>query len=344
MVICDESQHIKHYDTKQTKSVISLTKHTKKRIAMTATPKGNNIRDFFSQCLFVDEGKLFGTSEWKFNKKYFIKPENCPQWVPKRKSKEIIREKLKHIAFGYLQDGILKLPPERHIIKSVEMTPEQKKRYKQAINEWEYEINNESVEINQVIVRLSKLKQIASGFVYGPEKTTEYFDCSKLNLLMEILKTYLMNKSKIVIWCSFTAEILKIIEYAKKADIKSVAYFGADRTVKENARKQFRDDKFTRLFVAQVDSGVGMNELIVSDTAIYFSNSFKVMSRVQSKGRIRRKGSEVHKEITYWDLVSEGTVDVSILKNINKSISIADFILSEIRKSHSIRPVLTPPT
>ena len=97
-----------------------------------------------------------------------------------------------------------------------------------------------------------------------------------------------------------------------------------------------RDNKQTRIFVGQVDGGVGLNELKVASVAIYFSNSRKVLSRRQSEGRIRRRGSEIFKEITYYDLLTEDTIDVHILKSIKKSVSLADYILAEIRKGKNV--------
>lgn len=343
-VISDESQKLKRHKSKQTKKTISVTKTIPNRLAMTATPIGNDLIDIFSQALYIDGGKTFGTNEWKFRKKYYIKPEGCPKWIVKRTSKKIIQGKIKNFAFGYLQEHLLNLPPIRHIIKSVGMSSEQKKMYSKLIGEWEYEINGETIELNQIIVRLSKLKQVASGFIYGPDGKPKFLKCTKLDLLKSILKDYLCDKPKIVIWCSFTAEIKQICKLAKAMKITYVHYYGSDRKIKNSARVTFRDNKKIRLFIAQVDSGVGMNELICADTAIYFSNSFKVLSRIQSKGRIRRKGSHIHKCITYWDLLTEGTVDIAILKKVKKSISIAEFVLSEIRKGHNIHSILTPPT
>jgi hypothetical protein len=89
-----------------------------------------------------------------------------------------------------------------------------------------------------------------------------------------------------------------------------------------------------------VDAGVGMNELVVADTAMYWSNSFKVVSRQQSERRNRRIGSEGHDIITYWDLLSEGTVDKRILRGVRSSMDVATGILQEIKAGKKLRTVL----
>ncbi|HUU88238.1 MAG TPA: hypothetical protein VMX17_10855, partial [Candidatus Glassbacteria bacterium] len=199
---------------------------------------------------------------------------------------------------------------------------------------------------DQVVVQLSKLRQIASGFLYltdnkGKRKTL-WFKSSKLKLLRELLtdEEYLKNKPKVVIWCAFTAEILKVAELAKELKIKTVTFYGSDRKKKDQARKDFKNKANVKLFIGQVDSGVGMNELTVADTAVYFSNSHKVVSRQQSMRRIRRRGSEIHKQITYWDLVTEKSTDLITLKSVQKSMSVAHNILMQLRKGASLKEAL----
>jgi len=246
------------------------------------------------------------------------------------------------------------LPPKRSVLKSVMMTPAQKKYYYQALHEWEIQLEDaesDVFEINQVIVQLSKLRQIASGFLYLPDEQDStkrqviWFESSKLKLLKELLTSedYLKDKPKIVIWCAFTAEIQKIAKMAKEHKIKAVTFYGSNSIKKNKARKDFKLDSTIRLFIGQVDSGVGMNELVVADTAIYFSNSHKVVSRQQSMRRIRRRGSEIHRQITYWDLVTEGSVDLMILKTVKQSMSVAHTILTQLKKGVTLREILMLP-
>jgi SNF2 family DNA or RNA helicase len=199
------------------------------------------------------------------------------------------------------------------------------------------------IEINQVIVQLIKLRQIASGFIYGPNGTVKYLKCPKLDLLIELITSpeYFKNKSKIVIWCSFIESIRRLSIKLEKLNIKHVTFCGESPDKKLQSRISFRDDPMIRIFIGQSDSGLGMNELICADTAMYYDNSHKLISRIQSEGRIRRRGSEkLHKIITYCDLLSENSIDISILKSIKNNRSISDFVLAEIRSGKNLRNIL----
>ena len=83
-----------------------------------------------------------------------------------------------------------------------------------------------------------------------------------------------------------------------------------------------------------------MNALKCADSAIYYSNSRKVISRIQSEGRIRRDGSQIHDIITYWDIVTEGSIDSKIIIDIKGSISTANYIMSGIRSGQNLKKLI----
>jgi len=100
---------------------------------------------------------------------------------------------------------------------------------------------------------------------------------------------------------------------------------------KEGRRIAFRDIEKYKFFICQEDCGIGMNELVVADTAIYYSNSIKLESRLQSMKRTRRIGSEQHKQITYMDIVAKGTYDEDILEALNNNQEVLEFIMDKKR-------------
>jgi len=341
IVIADESHSIKRWKAQRTKKVIRTTRHIPRRIAMTGTPKTNKMEDFFTQCLFIDNGKLFGQSYWEFRNTYYM--QSGLGWYLKHNSKKRIIAKLQQLVFYVDEDDVLTLPPKRHLTKAVPMSGQQRRYYKRIVEDWGIELSGqEIIELNQVVAQLTKLRQVASGFIYDKNHRPVWLKSTKLKLLKELLTSedYLVSKKKVVIWCSHTAEIHKIAELATELNIKFVIFTGSNRKKKDKARKKFCRCKSIKLFIGQADSGVGMNELVVADTAVYYSNSFKVVSRQQSEPRIRRPGSERHKIITYWDLISENSIDEHILKSLQQNISVADYILSKIREGQQISQVL----
>jgi len=338
----DESHTIKRWKAQRTKKVIAATRHIPHRIAMTGTPITNTPGDVYTQSLFVDNGRTFGNNWWKFKKKYYI--QSGPGWYLKHNSKDLIANKLSKMSFYVHEDDVLNLPPVRRLTKSVRMSGQQRHLYRKIWSDFDVVIpGRKIVELNHVISQCIKSRQIASGFIYDENHKAIWMKSPKLDLLLSMLKDedYFKYKEKIVIWCAHSAEIFKITSEAKALGVKSVTFGGhLDPDQKIEARQRFEGDKAIKLFIGQVDAGVGMNELVVADTAVYFSNSSRVVSRQQSELRIRRKGSEGHKSITYWDFVSEDSIDVTILEALRQNISLADYITARINMGDSLSRIL----
>lgn len=343
--IADESHSIKRYESKRTRTVIKATRHIPCRLALTGTPITNELRDVWSQAMFIDGGRTFGDKERDFLLKHYIRVGHS--WYLKRGAKEIIQRKLASLAFHVHEDDVLTLPPVRRLTKAVPASGMQRRHYERVIEEWELELaDGRIMELNQVVVQLTKLRQIASGFYYMDDeaRTPIWFRSHKLDLLTDLITDpdALGRKPKLVIWCAHTAEILKISEVAQEWGLGYVQYYGAiTGKNRDLARTTFAHDPACKLFIAQVDAGVGMNELVVADTAVYFSNSFRVVSRQQSLRRIRRRGSERHSSITYYDLVTEGTIDEPLLRGVERSMSLATTILTALKKGQSLRAALS---
>jgi SNF2 family DNA or RNA helicase len=345
IVAADELHYMKRWKARRTKKIVRCTRHIPRRLGLTGTLITNDPGDVYSQCLFVDNGRTFGNNWWRFRNKHYL--QSGPGWYIKRNSKHYaIPDGLKKIAMSVHEDDVLDLPPTVPVLKSAPMSGMQRRYYDQALNDWALELESgETMELNLVIVRLTKLMQIANGFFYkdDEDRTPVLLKCPKNDLLINLIKDpdALGTRPKIVIWGTFTGQLARIAQLLEKADITHTPYFGhMNSAAKEASRKDFASPAGPRVFLAQVDRGVGMNELIIADTAIYLSNSFRVVSRQQSQRRTRRKGSEIHERIYNYDLITENSVEVLQARNLKKKISVANFITSQLKQGHKLKSII----
>lgn len=342
--ILDESHQIKRWDADRTRQVVNTTIPIPRRLALTGTPITNEILDVFSQCLYIDGGRIFGRSEWQFKRKYYVRDRYSGHgWFPRRGSKQEVRERLELLAYHVDASDVLTFPDTFHHKIYCPMMGLQRRLTEQLLNCWEISMGGHLIEINYVISQIEKLKQIASGFFYDEYKKPHFIRSGKLRRLEQMIDTReeLGQFKKVVIWCSRTAEIQMIARMLKRRDETFVLYYGRmNKRQKVNARRTFRDNRRCRFFVAQVESGVGMNELVVAPCAVYYSNSRKVVARQQSMRRTQRKGSERHKKLVFYDLITEGSIDRIILRSIDKSIDVATEILRGLKRGRPLRSLV----
>ena len=340
--ILDESHQIKRWSADRTRAVINATAPIPRRLALTGTPITNEILDVFSQCMYIDGGRTFGRSEWGFKRKYYVHDRSGGGWYPRRGSKREVRKRLEHVAFHVDASDVLTFPDTFHHKIYCPMMGLQRRLTEQLLNDWEIGLGDDLIEINYVISQIAKLKQVASGFFYDASGKPHFLRSGKLKRLERMLDTYseLGQFKKVVIWCSQTAEIEMISRMLQRRGENHVKFYGSNKRLKTAARRTFRDSRKCRFFVGQVESGVGMNELVVAPCAVYFSNSRKVVARQQSMRRTKRKGSERHKKLVFYDLVSEGSIDRVILRSINQSIDIASEILKGLKQGRPLKSLV----
>lgn len=323
-VICDESTRLKRHKSARFKAIKRYTRKIVHRMIMTGTPSTNSVGDLFSQFLFLDDGQRLGDKYFWFKKRYYEQVGPF-EWIMPQKSIDKIKKKIADICFVKSADECLKLPAQVDIIKEAEFTAEQSKYYNSIVKDWETQLpNNTTLLTEYIIAKVNKLLQISSGFIYDEAGTPLYFPSGKQQLLEDLLEDDLKPFSKVVIWYSFKAELDIICQSIQRTKAGRFVRYIDD---KEKARLDFYNDPKLRFFIAPEQSGVGMNELVVAPVALYYSNSIKLEDRLQSMKRTRRKGSEIHSQVFYYDLVTAGSKDLDILGILKQNKDVLQYIL-----------------
>ena len=326
-VVLDECTEIKHSQTKKTKAVLKVFGRVPFRLAMSGTPVTNSPMDAFSQMLFIDGGQRLGTNFWKFKNKYFWQLPAGYEWIPHKGAYEKLHTLIYQTCIRFTKKDCLELPEKQYLKKYCTMTPAQTRIYKMIKDDFELELKGgEILELNYIVQQFIKLAQVTGGFYYTDDGPVE-LPCDKLKTLEWMLGLDEFRKTKkIVIWANFNREIEMIKRVAVKLGYHGVLFWKhtGDRPA---ARRLFRDDPKCQLFIGQAASGIGMNELKVSDTVFYYSRSLKLIHRLQSEDRTHRKGSEIHKRIRYIDLIVENTVDQRIYTMLRRARDVASEIV-----------------
>lgn len=325
-VIVDELTEIKH-GSKRTKAVLQVFGAVPRRTGMTGTMVTNSPEDVFYQMQFIDGGHRFGTNFWAFRKRYFWPEPQGHRWHLFPENLERIRRKIFEVCIRFRKEDALDLPPKVFLRRPCRLTPQQQERYDRLRHEFELELNDGRViELQYIVQQFTKMLQVVGGFYYTDDGT-EDLPCGKIDELRWMLDLPEFRETKkIVIWAAFNHELELIRDVAVKLGYHGVMFWKwtPDRKA---ARQQFSQDPRCQLFIGQVASGIGMNELKVSDTVFYYSRSLKLTHRLQSIDRTHRKGSEIHQSIRYIDMVVPGTVDARVYSMLQKYKDVADQIM-----------------
>src|SRR5210317_2345022 len=332
MVAIDEATTIKTPTSNRTKNILSLSKHCKYRRILTGSPVTKSPLDLYSQCQFLDPWLLDQQSFYTFRARYSI----CKKIQVNGRQVEIVvgyrnlgelSDKIKPFSKRILKDDCLDLPEKTYVKHYVELTPEQKKVYKQMKEETIAFLDGKMQASATVMTQLMRLHQITCGHFTADDGTIKDLPCQRLTELMNILENV---EGKTIIWSHYTHDVRRIIEQIKKVygEDSVVDYYGAtDTDARSKNIKRFQTDDNCRFFVGTTHTGGYGITLTAGSNMVYFSNGYDLEKRQQSEARIDRIGQT--KKMTYIDIMTEDTIDERIVKALRNKVDIANTIMDE---------------
>ena len=338
IAVVDESTTIKNRKAARTKTIIRLADRSEYRRILTGSPVTKSPMDLYSQCEFLSPRALKFSSYYAFQGRYAniqqrtMGHRSFQQIVGYRRLDEL-NEKLNSFSNRVLKDDCLDLPDKIYMKRNVPLTAEQWAVYAQmkalALAKLE---NGDLATTASVLTQIMRLQQICCGFLKPDEGEIQAVPCNKLKELLDIVEE---TQGKIIIWASFTHNILQIVTELVKvygADSVATYYGGTPQEERQQIVENFQNKEHPlRFFVGQPKTGGYGITLHEASTVIYFSNSYDLEIRLQSEDRAHRIGQT--KSVTYIDLVSPKTIDEKILGALRDKVDIASQVLGEETKT-----------
>jgi SWI/SNF-related matrix-associated actin-dependent regulator of chromatin subfamily A-like protein 1 len=180
------------------------------------------------------------------------------------------------------------------------------------------------------LVAILRLTQITSGFLPTEDGSVHFFSSNpKLVACNELVRDHVRNGRSVIVWATYRNDIEGLM--AQFRDLRPVRIDGTQQGTRGERERLEAERKFqereTQLLIANpAAGGVGLN-LQAASVAIYFSQSYSLIDRMQSEDRCHRSGSEIHNRVTYIDLVCSGTVDETVRAALAAKKSVADAVV-----------------
>ncbi|MGH8601326.1 MAG: SNF2-related protein [Gammaproteobacteria bacterium] len=317
LMVVDESTTIGSPKSLRTKAVIALGKLAPYRRIMTGTIIGDSILEIPSQLAFLGPlSDLINVRDWwafrarycelmplTFGQRTFIRV------VGARRMNELL-EKLKPFSSILTKEEVFEMPLKIYQRYNVELDPPSRKAYKQMAATLEVELAAGTYEVDSVLGKVSKLRQIVAGFIIDGSRRIP-ISHARHKALLELLSTL---PGKIVLWAAFVYSIDHIYEDLRRT-------YGTEAVVRYDGQVSFTEREVNyarfvncpvcRFFVAsQQVAGYGKN-LQAASIQVFFSNGFSGKDRMQAEDRSHRIGQE--HSVLYIDIVATNTIDEKIL-------------------------------
>lgn len=339
LYVLDESHHVKTPRAKRTRSICASGKYGVYRRVLTGTP-GDKPFDIYSQLRFLDPDlwRRHDMGDFRAFKQYFA------EWFTAAEAREVlgydpgydklVRYKnlgelaniLRSMSDRVLKDDVLDLPPKLYTRRYFDMTPRQRGMYNTLRDELELELESGLVvDGTMAIVRLLRLQQITCGYAVA-DADEPYEMCDRKNPRLDAALDFLTGlEHPAIVWARFRHDVDQLVEALPSA----VRYDGAIDDEEAERNKQIFNAGDAQFFIANSAKGSEGLTLNAAKTVVFYSNSFKLLERLQAEDRNHRIGQTgaQHAEhghgVLYADLCAPDTVDDHIVKSLRDKFDIA---------------------
>jgi SNF2 family DNA or RNA helicase len=364
--IIDESHCLKTPNSKITGGAIKLGDKIPRKLILSGTPILGSPMHLYGQLRFLSPYITERNHFW-YRKKFVITKklkngQNIPVGV---KNLDILQKRVKLVAIEYSADQVLDLPPLQIIDLNYTLSNEQLQDYNTYVTNTISELS-ESFNINEnaaFAIRILRLQQILSGFqrislenpeicdncsylencVIGgikpytnkchvekvkPVKLIKYKNNPKLETLMDLLESILVENHKVIVWAKFKQELSDITQALQKADINYVLVDGSVNAKKTHEyNMQFNDDPNCNVYVGQIACGIGI-DLVAAKYAIYYGIDFDLGHYEQSIKRFHRIGQ--NKSVIAYRLIAKNTIEEYIVRVLDQKEKISTSVAKRL--------------
>jgi superfamily II DNA/RNA helicase len=325
LIILDEAQRIKNWQTKVSQSMKKL--QSKYALVLTGTPLENKLQELYSLVQFVNP--LLPGSLYNFISQHEQTDETGK--VIGYKNLHEIKERLQHILLRRTKKQVLQQLPAR-IDKNlfVEITKEQKEihnDYANVVNKlvlrWRKMGFLNEEDRQRLMICLNMMRMVCNSTYILDQETNHQ---TKLDELFSILEQVLQTgDEKIVIfsqWERFTRLI------AQELDRLQIGYANLNGNIASHKRKdlfdRFNNDPVCRIFLSTDAGGVGLN-LQAGSFLINMDLPWNPAVLEQRIGRIYRHGQK--KNVNIINFVAQHTIEHSMLDKLKFKTALSEGIL-----------------
>ena len=346
MIAIDESTTIKNHKAKRTKSLMKIAAGFKYRRLLTGSPVTKSPMDIYSQCEFLRPGLLGFESYYAFQGRYAVVQRRkmgqaAFQQIVGFRNLDELTKRIDMFSFRVLKKDCLDLPDKIYTARYVGMTPDQFQMYEQIRRHAMVLLDSgEMSTAPAVITQMLRLQQIMSGHLKTDDGDMLYFPSKRMDALEEIINEH---DGKAIIWSRFRYDIQQITETLNKKFGQgcAVSYYG-DTSDDDRAAAvlNFQNPSHPlKFFVGNpATAGYGLT-LTEANLVVYYANDFNLETRIQSEDRAHRIGQK--NNVTYIDLICEGSIDERIVKALRAKIDIGAKVLGEdAREWLSLKPMM----
>ena len=307
MVVIDELSSFKNNQAKRFKALRKMRPMMDRVVGLTGTPAANSLMDLWAEMYLLDRGERLGRTLTAYRGNYFRPGYGngyvTYKWEPRHGSLEAITRKIADITVSMKAEDYLTLPDKVESTIEVSLDEKGLKAYKEMEKESLIELEGDEIAAMDAAAVMSKLLQMANGFIYDEAHNPRHIHEAKLDALGEILEA---AESPVLVFYNFQADKDAILSRFHDARLLE-----NDSTIED-----WNKGKIKILLAHPASAGYGLNLQDGGHIMAWYGLPWSLEQYLQAVARLQRQGQKY--PVMVYHLIAKGTVDEQVAKSLAK--------------------------
>lgn len=201
-------------------------------------------------------------------------------------------------AVRFTRDECIDLPPTTYSTRHVEMSPEQKKLYREMSAQLKADHEGGKITAVNGAVRAMKLLQIACGTAYGDDGTVVIPAPQRLSVLREVIEE---SSGKVIVFVPLTAALERVARSVADYATYSIVHGQTSTTQRNKTFQDFQSTADPRVLIAHPECMAHGLNLTAATTILWFMPTNDGEIYEQACARIARPGQTEHTHIIHLE-------------------------------------------
>ena len=289
LIVVDELALARNSSTERWKTLNTIcNKQGNRRVwGMTGSPTPNAPTDAWAQCKLITPDNTNVPKYFGAFRDRVMRQLTQFKWIARPEANDVIYQMMQP-AIRFSLDDCTDLPEQMFITREVELTPEQKKAYKDMLSKLATEYAGGQILAVNEAIKANKLIQIACGVAYGTDGTEVVIPSKpRMDVLKEIIEE---SEGKVIVFVPLTGALESVAAELRKDWSVEVVHGGTSKNERDQIFSNFQRGFDPRVLVANAATMSHGLTLTAATTIVWYAPVHSNEIYEQACARVRRPG------------------------------------------------------
>ena len=328
LIVVDELALARNSSTDRWKLLNTIcNKQSVRRVwGMTGSPTPNAPTDAWAQCRLVTPDNAMVPKYFGAFRDRVMRQLTQFKWVNRPEANDVVWQMMQP-AIRFSLDDCTDLPEQTFITREVEMTPEQKKAYKDMLSKLATDYQGGQILAVNEAVKANKLIQIACGVAYGTNGEEVVIPSKpRMDVLKEIIEG---SEGKVIVFVPLTAALESVAAELSKEWTVEVVHGQTSKSERDRIFGEFQRTPDPRVLVANAAAMSHGLTLTEATTIVWYAPVHSNETYEQACARVRRPGQTRTTVIVH---IAGSDVERRVYKRLQEKQSMQGLLLDMMKE------------